>query len=478
MADQLSTLNGLVNAIGGGMVIANTEGKFLHFNQAAERIVGLGAADLPAEQWPVHYGIFVSDAITLYPWEKLPLVRAMRGEEVAETVLFIRNRERPDGVWCAVVAAPLCNESGEEQGGVCVFRDITKHKRAEAQLNVLAAAVAHLGEGVLITDSDLDWPGPRIEFVNAAMCKITGFAADELVGKTPRILQGKRSDRRTLDHIKRELSAGNACRCELVNYRQDGTRYDAELFITSLYNADGRRTNFVSIHRDITERKALQAQILRIAEERQRRIGQELHDDVQQKLTGLGLMAKHVVDGLAAQAKREVRLSESESFSQLQSVAAQVATEIRETNEHIYLLAQGLVPVQVDAEGLRAALDQLASRTNKLYHVTCRFHCEHPVAITDSFVATHLFRIAQEAVQNALKHSQADHIEIHLEKDNGDIVLRVLDNGVGIDDKHVSSAGMGLRIMAYRAGLIGATLKIERAEPRGSSVTCRMPTLA
>ncbi|MBI3468423.1 MAG: PAS domain S-box protein [Planctomycetes bacterium] len=140
-----------------------------------------------------------------------------------------------------------------------------------SKVKLLAAAISHLGEGVVITDDDLDGPGPQILFANEAMCRITGYLADELMGRTPRILQGNGTDRATLNHIKQELSAGRSCTAELVNYRKDGTPYVAELFITSLFDADGRRTNFVSVHRDITERKRTE-QALRESQERMRGI--------------------------------------------------------------------------------------------------------------------------------------------------------------------------------------------------------------
>ena len=127
------------------------------------------------------------------------------------------------------------------------------------QAKLLAAAVAHLAEGVLITNDHLEWPGPHIVFVNEAMCRITGYSADELVGQTPRILQGKGTDGEARRHLRAELTAGRSCRVEVVNYRKDGTGYDAELFIMPVFNAEGQRTNFVSIHRDISQRKQAEA---------------------------------------------------------------------------------------------------------------------------------------------------------------------------------------------------------------------------
>jgi len=134
------------------------------------------------------------------------------------------------------------------------------------RINLLAAAISNLGEGVLITSDDLNWPGPHIVFANEAMCRITGYSAAELRNETPRILQGEKTDRQTLNQIKHELSAGRMCTAELMNYRKDGTPYYAEVFIMPMFDEHNHRTHFVSIHRDISERK-LAEEALRIEHE-------------------------------------------------------------------------------------------------------------------------------------------------------------------------------------------------------------------
>jgi PAS domain S-box-containing protein len=195
---------------------------------------------------------------------------------------------RKDGQinWVLNTVSPERDDQGHLIAYDGLLRDITKRKVAEEtlrllnidlgksladrtgelqqnikQVKLLTEAVSHLGEGVLITSDKLDWPGPHIVFVNDAMCQITGYTAEELIGQSPRVLQGDDSNRETLDRIKAELSAGRSVLAEVINYRKDGTPYDAELFITPMYNAEGRRTNFVSVHRDITERKRAEQQL-------------------------------------------------------------------------------------------------------------------------------------------------------------------------------------------------------------------------
>ncbi len=199
------------------------------------------------------------------------------------------NMHKSEGTPMAVRLESIAQESGHQRQCRTALIDVTQQQAAQSALRqltetleqrvveqthevqLLAAAVSHLAEGVVITDDELDWPGPRIRFVNEAMCRITGYTADELIGQTPRVLQGEQTDRGTRTRMKRELAAGRPVLCELVNYRKDGTPYDAELYITPLFNSEGHRTNFVSIHRDITERSRSE-QALKESEERLRAI--------------------------------------------------------------------------------------------------------------------------------------------------------------------------------------------------------------
>jgi two-component system CheB/CheR fusion protein len=185
-----------------------------------------------------------------------------------------------DAAWYIRRIFPYRSVENRIDGMVITFLEITERKQAEealraskaelerrvvdrtaelqervGEVSMLAEAVARLTEGVLITDDHLEWPGPRIIFVNEALCRITGYSRDELIGKTPRMLQGKRTDRETMQQMKRELAAGESTICETVNYRKDGSTYDAELIITPLFDSEGNRKHFVSIHRDISERK-------------------------------------------------------------------------------------------------------------------------------------------------------------------------------------------------------------------------------
>ena len=133
-------------------------------------------------------------------------------------------------------------------------------------------------------------------------------------------------------------------------------------------------------------------------------------------------------------------------------------------------LARGLAPIDIDSAGLLRALQDLADRTQQTYDVRCVFECPQPVAITNSFRATHLYRIAREAVHNALKHAKANRIVIEV-RDGDSVQLAVRDDGIGINSDRFTE-GEGLRIMRYRAGLIGGSISIKDATSGGTIVTC------
>ena len=163
--------------------------------------------------------------------------------------------ELKDGTFLDGYSAPVRGQDGHCYGRIWTFRDMTERKRAEDALRLLGSAVEQAKESIVITDADLEAPGPRIVFVNPAYTQLTGYTAEEVIGKSPRILQGPRTDREVLARLRGNLERGEMFAGDTINYRKDGSEYHLEWQIAPVRDGSGKITNFVAVQRDITERK-------------------------------------------------------------------------------------------------------------------------------------------------------------------------------------------------------------------------------
>ncbi len=216
----------------------------------------------------------------------------------------------------------------------------------------------------------------------------------------------------------------------------------------------------VVVFSDITPRKLLERQIAEVSEREQRRIGQDLHDSLCQHLVSAAFASEVLRDKLARQ-----KLAEA---AQAESILDMVNVGISQARN----LARGLYPVRLEIDGLASALEELALATQARNRIPCRFFCDQPVAVHDEAAGVSLYRIAQEAINNALKHSRASHLSIGLGCVEQEVTLTVKDDGVGFPESFDCRAGMGLSIMNYRAKMIGASLDIRRAVEGGTVVIC------
>jgi PAS domain S-box-containing protein len=222
-------------------------------------------------------------------------------------------------------------------------------------------------------------------------------------------------------------------------------------------------TGFLGVATNITERVHLEQQILEISDREQARIGQDLHDGLCQKLVSLAFDANSLEQKLAGRSAPEAG-----AVRQMGDILDDAITEAR-------AISRGLFPVQLETDGLRLALEHLAAGVSSRLKIDCRLDCPRSVFVNDIALATHLYRIAQEAVNNAIKHSGARSIQIQLRTAGQRIELKVSDNGAGIPLPLGSTSGMGLHIMEYRARTIGGILNIELRPGGGTVVSCAVP---
>jgi two-component system CheB/CheR fusion protein len=223
---------------------------------------------------------------------------------------------------------------------------------------------------------------------------------------------------------------------------------------------------FTGVVRDISERRKLERQVLEVGSQEQRRIGQDLHDGLCQHLTGVSFALEVLGNKLAARAAPETA-----SIRKIAELIDQSITQARE-------LARGLQPVMFESVGLEAALRELAEKAEGMFRISCLLVCDGPVHVHDNVTATHLYRITQEAISNAVKHGKAKTVVIDLMASAGELKLTVTDDGVGLGNAPGDGKGIGLQTMEYRVRLIGGTFDVGPGENGGTVVTCSVPLLS
>ncbi len=355
---------------------------------------------------------------------------------------------------------------GNYTGILCVGRDITELQHTRDALIASerrSSTVLETAVNAIITMND----DRIIETVNQSASRIFGYAKEEMIGQNIKMLMPGpyRNQHDGYVHnylqtgVKKIIGIGR----EVVGQRKDGTIFPIDLSVGEAHLPDGRRV-FTGIIRDLTDRKQLEEKILHISEEEQHRIGQDIHDDLCQQLAAIGCLAKVAHRQLMKASRPEAR-----SLEEIVQLVTQANGRARE-------MSRGLMPVVLDSAGLMAALRELAQGTERIFRVSCPFRCERPVQVMDNKIAIQLFRIAQEAVANAIKHSHADRIEISLNLENEQLTLTIRDNGIGIPD-NISGrrTGMGLLTMSHRARMVGGSLAATADEHGGTLVHCCVP---
>ncbi len=332
--------------------------------------------------------------------------------------------------------------------------------KAQSILNTTVDAI------VTITEDGI------IQSFNSAAERIFGYRASEVKGKNVRVLMPEPYRSEHDDYIQNYLETGHrriiGIGREVRGLRKDGSTFPMDLAVSEVHLGD--RRIFTGIIRDITERRTLEREVLQASDQERRRIGQDMHDGLGQMLTGIGLISKNLANAL----DRE----DHPKAADMQ----EVADLIREADEYARTLARGLIPVELEMGGLTGALQRLCEQAERLFDIDCTLEHAGDKTVGDADVATHFYRIAQEALSNAVRHGKASFVQITLDVSNGQVRLRVRDNGKGLPEDSVSPVtlneneflkrGMGIRIMHHRARIVGAQLDIHGQQGEGTVVTC------
>ncbi|MGA1824737.1 MAG: PAS domain S-box protein [bacterium] len=297
---------------------------------------------------------------------------------------------------------------------------------------------------------------------NATTLQLLGYDREEIRSLNFAALVPKNqiaSIFKILKHVKKRGKQEKSTEFKLKSKNGDYVYVET---VASLVYRDGEPYAIQSIARNITERKRLEKEILEVSGREQCKIGQALHDGLGQILTGIAFLNKVLEQKLSAESMAEA------------AEAAEIGRLIKEAVSQTKSLARLLCPVELKDEGLVSALKDLALNIEEIFNISCKFIYDTSIFVNDETQATNLYRIAQEAIQNGIKHGNAKLIEIHLTSSNDQIQLIVKNNGEPIPEEFDRNKGMGIRIMEHRSMMIGASLKINLDADARTVVTCSL----
>ncbi len=455
LREERNVVSAIFDTVGALIVVTDRKGRIVRFNRASERMTGCSQENAR--------GRFFWDFFLVEDTDRLRTIfRDLIDKQTPieyQTWRVNAQRLNPEAdrrtiAWSAAVLSETM------QMPTCVIAsgiDVTEQRRAQSRFeNLLESAP----DAMVVVDQR-----GKIVLVNAQVEKLFGYERRELLGEeieklVPDRLRGNHPGYRG-GFLSRPRVRPMGAGLDLYGLHRNGHEFPVEISLSPLETEEGVLVS--SAIRDISERKKLEQTILEIGEMERRRIGQDLHDGLGQHLTGVAFMGKALADRLT-----EAGLPEA-------AEAARIVTLLNESVRMTRELARGLLPVTPGERGLVSALEHWAADMRDLFRIDCAFKCADPVFFRSDALADHLYRLAQEAVTNAIRHGHARKIAIELKALNRRGTLSISDDGRGFELVPGEHMGLGLRTMNYRARMIGGSLSVQSAKNAGTVVRCLFP---
>lgn len=433
-------------------VFMHSRGRFIYANPAAARLLEAPSPDDIVGRQVLDFVPPEGRGTVQARWKEL---RKGRPAPALEQRLVTM---KGTAIWAEVAGANITFQG--KAAVQLLARDVTDRVAAREAFSESEERFRVLIEGVRDYAIFMLNPTGKVQSWNAAAQRMFGYQAGEVLGRSHKLFYA--SEEGQAERLRRKAQLEGRAEGEGWRRRRDGAHFLAHSVITALRRRDGSLRGFAVVVRDVTELRRLERETMEFSAREQRRLGQDLHDGLGQHLTGLSLLAEALMGKL------------SERAPDLMGQAGRIASLAREAIDQTRALSAGLDPVESGPEGLAAAFRTLAANASTLLHVDCVFKPMGGVLVPDHSQAVQLYRIAQEAVNNAVKHGKARHVAILLEVRDGTVELSVRDDGTGMPERP-KTGGRGLQTMGYRARTMGGTLEIWNNEPGGAVVSCSVP---
>lgn len=437
------------------VITTDLNGIVTYWNSGSERIFGYDRQEMINKSLSKIYP-FVAEEQFHGDLEKLRSGEEVRGQWKSIT-------KYGEIIWIDVHAKPLFDNQGNSKAIIASAHDIGTLKAVEKELEESKAQAQAIVETTIDGIITIDKKGQIMSF-NHSASRIFGYSEEEVIGTNIKNLVAQPHGKDPINHLEQYPSRKVVgYRRELSGKRKGGAVFPVELSVSEVDWKDSQI--YTVVVNDISNRRQLEKEILRISEEERRNLGQDLHDGLGQMLTGIHLISKNLAQKLGA--------NELTGYQEVQEISEMV----KEADEYAKALARGLVHVDMKKEGLNAALKQLAVQVEKLFNITCEVNMEADININNEMQGMHLYRIAQESISNAVKHGKANNIEIFLRKNNGSLKLSVKDDGIGFakSQQEKKENGMGIHIMRYRANVLSGRLEIFETGDQKTNVVCSIP---
>lgn len=429
--------------------LKDLQGKYLLINHAYEEILNCTREDIRGKT--VH-ALYPQDAANVFAANEQQVI------DGGQAVIFEETVPQIDGLHTFLSTQFLLRDEESKPYALCgICTDISDRKQVEDTLLRIQFTIDQCRDAVFWIS-----PDSHLIFANQAGCQLSGYARDELLSKTVPDFDLDMSVDEWPQWWEQIKVAGS-----LIIERRFRSKNDHifPVVISTNYLNYGGQEFLCAFLRDITDHKTLQQEVLTIAAEEQQRIAHDLHDSLGQQLTGLSYKSETLTERLEKESSPHTALADE--LSQL----------ILEATRLTRNLVQGLYPVTLEEGDLLTALEEFVHHVQAVHGISCLIRASVHTGPDDKVATLHIYRIVQEAVNNAIKHGQASHIEIRLNPaQENHVVLTVQDDGIGFPKEFQENLGLGMRSIKYRVALLGGVLEVQPASPTGTCVRCTIPT--